>query len=163
MPEIIMVAAMAKNRVIGKDNAMPWHLPADLKHFKQVTMAKPIIMGRKTFASLGRPLPGRQNIIITRNADFVADGCDVVSSIDAALVKAGDVPAVMIIGGAEIYRQFLPLATCLHLTFIDLETEGDTYFPEYSEDEWRVKNRQQGELDDKNRIAHEFVELIRVD
>ena len=114
MAEIVLIAAMAKNRVIGKDNKMPWHLPADLKHFKRITLGKPVIMGRKTFCSLGRPLPGRQNIVITRDPGFTAEGCDVVNSLEAALEKAQATDQLMVIGGADIYRQFLPLAKRLY-------------------------------------------------
>ena len=162
MTEIAMIAAMAKDRVIGKDNKMPWHLPADLQHFKRVTMAKPIIMGRKTFQSLGRPLPGRQNIVITRSKDFDAPGCEVVYGVDEALEFVNGQPSAMIIGGAEIYRLFLPMAKRLFLTYIDIDTEGDTYFPEINEEDWKLIAQQAGELNEKNTLAHQFVELERI-
>lgn len=128
--DISLVAAMAHNRVIGKDNQMPWHLPSELKYFKEITLGKPIIMGRHTFASIGRPLPGRHNIVLTSAAQIDAD-VSVAHSIDQALRLAGDVDEVMVIGGGDIYRQFLPMATRLYLTEIDLKVDGDTWFPEY--------------------------------
>jgi dihydrofolate reductase len=130
--KISMIAAMANNRVIGKDNKMPWHLPADLKFFKKMTMKKPVIMGRKTFESIGRPLPGRQNIVITRSSEFCAPGITVVHDTDSAMAAAGDVEEVVIIGGGNIYQQFLPRADELYLTFIDLDTDGDAFFPDYN-------------------------------
>ena len=123
---------MANNRVIGKDNKMPWHLSADLKFFKKMTMKKPVIMGRKTFESIGRPLPGRQNIVITRSSDFSAHGITVVHDTDSAMAAAGEVEEVVIIGGGNIYQQFLPKADELYLTFIDLDTDGDAFFPDYT-------------------------------
>jgi len=130
-PVISLIAAMAKNRVIGKDNKMPWHLPADLKHFKAVTMAKPIVMGRKTYESIGRPLPGRQNVIISRNSNYTVEGCSVVNSIDAAVELLSDNKEIMIIGGGFLYSQVMGIADKLYLTFIDLEVEGDTHFPKF--------------------------------
>ncbi len=131
--KISMIAAMANNRVIGKDNKMPWHLPADLKFFKKMTMKKPVIMGRKTFESIGRPLPGRQNIVITRSSEFSAQGITVVHDTQSALAAAGEVEEVVIIGGGNIYQQFLPQADELYLTFIDLDTDGDAFFPDYAD------------------------------
>lgn len=128
---ISLIAAMAENRVIGKGNSMPWRMPADLQHFKQITMAKPVIMGRKTFLSIGRPLPGRRNIVISRDSAFVATGIERAASPEAALALIAGTAEVMIIGGGEIYRHFMPLATDLYLTFIDAAIEGDTYFPEW--------------------------------
>lgn len=134
--DISLVAAMAANRVIGKEGQMPWHLPSELKYFKEITMGKPIVMGRRTFESIGRPLPGRHNIVISRNAPELPADVTVVSSLKDALEAAGDVDEVMVIGGGEIYRQFLPVATRLYLTEIDLEVEGDTWFPDYEPDKW---------------------------
>ncbi|NQZ06875.1 MAG: type 3 dihydrofolate reductase [Algicola sp.] len=130
--KISMIAAMANNRVIGKDNKMPWHLSADLKFFKKMTIKKPVIMGRKTFESIGRPLPGRQNIVITRSSEFSAPGITVVHDTDSAMAAAGEVEEVVIIGGGNIYQQFLPKADELYLTFIDLDTDGDAFFPDYT-------------------------------
>ncbi|PCI59695.1 MAG: type 3 dihydrofolate reductase [Kordiimonadales bacterium] len=139
---ISMIVAMTKNRVIGLDNQMPWHLPADLKYFKATTLGKPIIMGRKTFESIGRPLPGRQNIVITRNTGWAADGVDVADSIDVAIALAGDVEEVMITGGSQIYGQAMPRANRLFITEIDLELEGDTYFPEFDVRDWEETRRE---------------------
>ncbi|MFT5163593.1 MAG: dihydrofolate reductase [Alteromonadaceae bacterium] len=160
--KISMIAAMADNRVIGKDNKMPWHLPADLKFFKKMTFKKPIIMGRKTFESIGRPLPGRKNIVITRSADFSADGITVVNDIAQALAAAGDVEEVVIIGGGDIYQQFLPQATHLYLTFIDLASAGDAFFPDYNATGvWHELSSQSHPGDEANRYPHRFVSLTR--
>lgn len=133
---ISLVAAMAANRVIGHEGQMPWHLPSELKYFKEITMGKPIVMGRRTFESIGRPLPGRHNIVISRNAPDLPAGVTLVSSLDEALRAAAEAEEIMVIGGGEIYRQFLPVATRLYLTEIDLEVDGDTWFPYYEPDKW---------------------------
>ena len=136
--KISMIAAMANDRVIGKDNQMPWHLPADLKFFKRMTVGKPVIMGRKTFESIGRPLPRRHNIVLTGNRDYQAEGVTVVHDMQQAIEAAGEVEEVVIMGGGNIYRQFLPQAGILYLTFIELTTEGDASFPDHTQDgEWR--------------------------
>ncbi|MGC9402252.1 type 3 dihydrofolate reductase [Vibrio genomosp. F10 str. 9ZC157] len=131
---ISMIAAMADDRVIGKDNQMPWHLPADFAWFKRCTLGKPVIMGRKTYDSIGRPLPGRQNIVISRDESLSIEGVLTVTSIDEALKQAGDVDEVMIIGGGAIYSACLPMATKLYVTFIDAKIEGDTQFPSWGSD-----------------------------
>ncbi len=130
MTQISIIAAMTNNHVIGKNNALPWHLPADLKHFKNITMGKPIIMGRKTFESIGKPLPGRQNIILTRDKNYHIDGCTIIHSLDE-LQSCTNAAEIFVIGGAEIYKQLLPLTQKLYLTFIDTEIDGDSYFPEW--------------------------------
>ncbi len=158
-PKISIIVAMAKNRVIGKDNEMPWHLPADLQHFKQKTLAKPIIMGRKTFESIGRPLPKRHNIIVSRNSDYRQDGCDVVSSLDEAIKLAGEVEEVMIIGGGFLYQQTIDQADKLYLTFIDLEVDGDTLFPEYEHLALKQISSEHHQKDDKNPYNYEFTEF----
>ena len=160
---IAMIAAMAANRVIGLNNQMPWHLPADLKHFKTITSGKPVLMGRKTFESIGRPLPGRRNIVISRQA--APDNCavDWVNSVEQALALVADVPEVMIIGGADIYRQCLPLAQRLYLTEIALETAGDAFFPDYQAvGPWQVVSEQQVPLSDSTPLAHRFITLERL-
>ncbi len=157
-PIISLVAAMAKNRVIGKDNGMPWHLPADLKHFKAVTLGKPIIMGRKTYESIGRPLPGRQNIVISRDPTYQLDGCDTVTSFEAALELTKHIEEVMVVGGGFLYSQVLPLANKLYLTFIDLEVDGDTQFPEYQHLALTEINRESFLADEKNAYNYEFVD-----
>ena len=128
---ISLIVAHDKNHVIGYENKMPWHLPGDLQYFKEMTMGKPIIMGRKTFESIGRPLPGRRNIVITRNKNYSAEGIEIVGSLDEALELAGDVPEIMIIGGAQIFEQALEIADKLYVTLIHHEFKGDTYFPQY--------------------------------
>lgn len=163
--QIAMIAAMAENRVIGADNDMPWHLPADLKHFKQTTLGKPVIMGRKTYESIGKALPGRLNIVISTRADYELDDAVVVSTPEAALQRAKQetVEEIMVIGGGTIYALFLPLATRLYLTEIDLCVEGDTQFPDYQADaKWSVVDSQQHEPDEKNRHAYRFITLERV-
>ncbi|WKE66134.1 type 3 dihydrofolate reductase [Gallaecimonas kandeliae] len=133
-----LVAAMANNRVIGRDNDMPWHLPADLKHFKAVTLGKPVVMGRRTFESIGRPLPGRRNLVISRQSDFRPEGVEVFACLDEALAAVAEVEEVMVIGGGQIYQQALPRAKRLYLTFIDADIEGDTRFPDWEgENTWR--------------------------
>ena len=159
-PIISLVAAMAKKRVIGKDNQMPWHLPADLAHFKAVTLGKPIIMGRKTYESIGRPLPGRKNIVISRNPDYRLDGCDTVTSLGAALALVSDSEEVMIVGCGFLYQQSIPMANKLYLTFIDLEVEGDTHFPEYEHLSLKVINRESHQADEKNPNPYEFVDFL---
>lgn len=160
---ISMVAAMANNRVIGKDNQMPWHLPADLKHFKQVTLGKPVIMGRKTFESIGRLLPGRRNIIISRSQPVDAKGAEWVTSLDQAFSMLQDQQEVMVIGGAEIYRQCLPLAKRLYLTKIDLDADGDAYFPDYTATglNWRQIEASEHQADEMNPHYCRFITLER--
>ncbi len=150
MPTVIsVVAALARNRVIGREGGLPWQLPGDLRRFKSLTLGHPVIMGRKTCESirsaLGGPLPGRTNIVVSRKADFAAPGCEVAPSIAAALELAALKPGgehCFVIGGGEIYRLALPLATRLELTEIDADVEGDTYFPPFSLDEWCESFRQ---------------------
>lgn len=128
---ISMIAAMADNRIIGKDNQMPWYLPADFAWFKRCTMGKPVLMGRKTYDSIGRPLPGRLNIVISRDAALSIEGVTTVTSIEHALEVAGDSEEVMIIGGGAIYAACLPMASKLYVTHIEAEIEGDTQFPDW--------------------------------
>ena len=158
-----MIAAMAHNRVIGSDNQMPWHLPADLKHFKAVTLGKPVIMGRKTFESIGRPLPGRLNIVISRSG-FSAEGVTVVATPEQAIAAAGAVDEVMIIGGGVIYDLFLAKATRLYLTFIELEVAGDTQFPDYGQvAKWSEIESECHQADEKNPYNYRFVTLEKSD
>lgn len=133
---ISLIVAHDLNRVIGYENEMPWHLPSELQYFKKMTMGKPMIMGRKTFESIGRPLPGRRNIVITRNTNYSADGIEVVGSLDEALKLVQDVPEIMIIGGAQIFEQAMAIADKLYITLINYEFNGDTYFPQY--EEWQL-------------------------
>jgi dihydrofolate reductase len=142
MTRVSLVAALAKNRVIGAGNALPWRLPEDLKHFKALTMGHAIIMGRKTFESIGRALPGRSNIVVTRFPAFVAPGCIVVDSPAAALAACNSNDEVFVIGGAELYRALLDRADCMHLTEIDRVFEGDAWFPEFDSQQWQEISRQ---------------------
>lgn len=135
---VSLIVAASRNNVIGVNGRLPWHLPEDLKRFKALTMGKPMIMGRATFESIGRALPGRRSIVLSRQQAFTAAACDVVDSVDAALAAAGDVPEVMIIGGGNIYRQFLPLADTIYLTRVDTDLDGDTFFPELDMTQWTV-------------------------
>lgn len=151
---------MAKNRVIGKDNEMPWHLPADLQHFRKTTLDKPIIMGRKTYESIGRPLPKRHNIIISRNADYKVEGCDVVTSLDEALQRAGAVDEVFIIGGGFLYAQTIDHADKLYLTFIDLDVDGDTHFPQYEYLDLTQIASEHHQKDETNHYDYEFTEFV---
>lgn len=144
---ISLIAAMSENGVIGNNNALPWHLPEDLKYFKQVTLGKPIIMGRKTYESMGnKPLPGRLNIILTQSKDFYAPGCQVVHSIEAAIQAAGAVEEIMVIGGANIFQQFLSYASRIYLTVVHQTYSGDTYFPNLNLQEWEVVSENNHQL-----------------
>ncbi|MEH0741932.1 type 3 dihydrofolate reductase [Vibrio cholerae] len=155
---ISMIAAMAQDRVIGKDNQMPWHLPADFAWFKRCTMGKPVVMGRKTYQSIGRPLPGRTNIVISRDSSLSIEGVTVVASIEQALAAAGNVEEVMIIGGGSIYQHCLAQADKLYLTFIDAKVEGDTQFPDWG-DAYQETYREAYAADEKNRYDMQFVVL----
>ncbi|MNQ68621.1 Dihydrofolate reductase type 3 [compost metagenome] len=144
---LALIAALADNRVIGIDNRLPWHLPADLKHFKAVTLGKPIIMGRKTWDSLGRPLPGRLNLVVSRQVGLTLEGAEVFASLPAAIARADEwaraqgVAELMLIGGAELYAQGLPLAQRLYLTRVHLQPDGDAFFPAFAEDDWQLLSR----------------------
>jgi len=140
--KISIIVAASTNNVIGRDGGLPWRLPEDLKRFKQITMGKPMIMGRATWDSIGRALPGRQNIVMTRQEAFAAEGCDVVLTIDEALDAAGDVEEVMIIGGGNLYEQFLPKTERLYFTRVHARIDGDTYFPEIDESEWELASEE---------------------
>lgn len=158
-PRLTLVAAMAAKRVIGIDNRLPWHLPEDLKHFKAVTLGKPVIMGRKTWDSIGRPLPGRRNIVVTRQTDWRADGAEAAHSLEEALVLAGAVEEVCLIGGAELYRQAIAGADCLRLTEIDGDYPGDAHFPEVSAELWREDSREAHVS--AAGLAYAFVDYLR--
>ena len=152
---------MDRNGLIGRDNELPWRLPADLKLFKSITMGKPIIMGRKTFESIGRPLPGRSNIVITTNADYEAAGCMVAGSLDDAIEQAADAEEIMIIGGAALYEQALSIADRIYLTLVEAELQGDTWFPPLNTEEWRQAQCTSYDADDKNPFAYSFKILDR--
>ena len=161
-----VIVAMAHNRVIGLNNQMPWHLPADLAWFKKNTLNKPVIMGRKTFESIGRPLPNRHNIVISRQIESIDNKISNVSwvkSIDEAisLAQAQQPDEVFIIGGGNIYQQVLPLIDRLYLTHIDAELQGDTYFPDYLPEQWQVIYQEDHQADEKNSYPYQFQILQR--
>lgn len=162
--KIAIIVAVAKNNVIGSNNTMPWHCPADLQYFKRTTMGAPVLMGRKTYQSLHvKPLPGRQNIVITRDQNFSVEGCEVVHSLEQGLACArAQTPAkIFIIGGADIYRQVITLADELFITQVDLEVVGDRYFPEISAREWRLESSQEYLADEKSPYNLAFKKFIR--
>lgn len=159
--KISIIAAMGYNRVIGKENRMPWHMPADLRRFRSLTIGKPVIMGRNTYESIGRPLPKRSNIVVTRARDYQAPGCTVVQSLDDALACAGEAEEVMIIGGARLYEQFLPRADRLYLTLVEAKIDGDTFFPEYTRADWEETFREPHDADAANPYPYTFIVLDR--
>ena len=135
---LTLIAALTRDRMIGRDQRLPWRLPADLRFFKQTTMGKPLLMGRRTWESIGRPLPGRRMIVLTGQLGYSAPGCTVAHSLEEALTLAGAVAEIMVIGGATLYAQTLPLAARLSLTLIETELPGDAWFPEWARQEWRL-------------------------
>ena len=165
--DVELVVAVAENDVIGRDNGLPWRLPGDLRHFKATTLGHAILMGRRTFESIGRPLPGRRNLVLTRSAGLPAPGCEIVHTLAEALAAAGsaaDVPAtpLMVIGGAEVYRLALPLARRIHLTLGHARIEdGDATFDGWRSPAWRETSRQRHEADAGNSAAYSFVTLER--
>ncbi len=154
--KISLIVAASANGVIGADGELPWHLPDDFRYFKQVTMGKPIVMGRRTWESIGRPLPGRQNIVVTRQRDFEAAGTTVVDSPEAAVATADETDELMIIGGGEIYRRFLPIAHRVYLTRVEVDVEGDTFFPALDDAEWRLASTESHPADERHAWAFEF-------
>ncbi len=161
-PALVLIAALAENRVIGRDNRLPWHLPADLKHFKALTMGKPMLMGRRTWESLPGLLPGRPHLVLTREPTYRAAGCTVVHALDEALEAARAASELMIIGGAALYAQTLPLAARLQLTLVHAVVEGDALFPDYRSEDWRETAREPHPADRANACAYSFVTLDRV-
>jgi len=158
-PRITLVVAYAANRAIGRDNTLPWHLPADFAHFKRITMGHPIVMGRKTWESLGRPLPGRHNVVISRNANYQAPGATVVTSLPQALAACGQVARICIIGGAQIYAQALEMADEIIATEVKTEVDGDAFFPVLAQEQWQeVARLPQPE---ENGYAYDFVTYAR--
>lgn len=160
---IALIAAMDKHHVIGKDNEMPWHLPDDLKFFKTNTTGKTVIMGRKTFESIGaKPLPNRRNLIISRNPAYAASGAEVFSSVEAALVTCDATSEIIIMGGGQLYLQMLAYANKLYVTMVDAQVEGDTVFPKWEESDWKTVFKEFHPLDDRHRFAFEFMILERI-
>jgi dihydrofolate reductase len=153
---------MAENNAIGNNGGLPWHLPADLKRFKQLTMGKPIIMGRRTFEAIGRPLDGRRNIVLSRDLDFRAEGCETFPSLEAAVDAAASGSAeIMVIGGARIYMQALPTATHIYLTRVHASFEADTFFPVFDDAEWLETKREDQSADQSNLYPYSFIDLER--
>lgn len=159
-PRLTFVVAMAANRVIGRDGDLPWRLPADLAHFRRLTVGKPVVMGRKVYDSIGKPLPERHNIVLTRNPAFLAPGCVVVHSPQAALEAAGDAPDIMVIGGEEIYRLYLSQVGRVELTVVHAEIAGDTFFPDLP-GTWTETARRERAADDRNPHDLSFLTLDR--
>ena len=162
MSRISIIAAMTYQRVIGLHNRLPWRLPADLSHFRRTTIGHTVIMGRKNYESIGRPLPGRLNVVLSSNPGYLAPGCRVVSCLNDAWDAAGDDPEIFIIGGAQVYAQALPRTTRMYLTLIDAMIEGDTWFPEYENREWRETARTEHGPDAENPYALSFLTLQRI-
>ncbi len=156
MISISLVVAISSNRAIGKDNQLLWHLPADLKHFKQLTSGHTILMGRKTFESIGKPLPNRRNIVISRQEALFFSGAEVVSSLEKALELTKDEKEVFIIGGAEIYQLALPIATTIYLTEVEATYEADAFFPVLPDDEWKLLHKAAHSPDEKNNLPYTF-------
>lgn len=161
MPTLTLVAALARNRVIGAGNSLPWRLPADMRHFKRITMGKPVVMGRKTYLSIGRALPGRTNIVLTRDPSFQAPGCLVARSLDQALSLAGEAAEVCVLGGGEIFALALPRARRQELTLIHQEFAGDCLYPALDPGQWRVAWHERHEPDDENPVPYTFLTLER--
>lgn len=154
---ISIIAAVADNMVIGINNSLPWNLPADMEYFRKTTFGKPIIMGAKTFESIGKALPGRKNIVLSNVPDYKAKGCVVTGSIEEALKQTEGSEEVMVAGGASVYRQFLPLANRLYLTFIHYNFEGDSFFPEFDRNEWQEVKRIDNKADENNAFDYSFL------
>ncbi len=159
-PTLELVVAVARNGVIGRDNGLPWHLPADLAHFKRLTLGHPILMGRRTWQSIGRPLPGRRNLVLTRDPAFHAEGATVVRSLAEARAAAG-AERLMVIGGAELYRECLPAAEVLHLTEVDADVPGDARFPDWRREEWQELAHEAHPPDERHAYGYRFVTLRR--
>ena len=160
--QVTIVVARARNGVIGAQNSLPWRLPADLKHFRKITLGNPVVMGRRTWESIGRPLPDRRNIVITRNPAFTAPGCETADSVEAALAMVAGVRDVMIIGGAAVYQESMKYVKRMHVTEVHAEVEGDTFFPEFDITEWRETRRVDHAADEANAYAYSFVTLEKV-
>jgi dihydrofolate reductase len=156
-PRISIIAALARNRVIGTENCLPWRLPEDLAHFKALTLGHPVLMGRKTFESLGRPLPGRTNIVVSRNPDYAPPGCEVAGSVAAAVALCAGAQEIFCIGGAQLYSQVLPLADRLYLTEVGVDAEGDAWFPEVDHSAFREVSRESHRGEKGDALDFDFV------
>ena len=160
--KVSMIVAASANNVIGASGSLPWRVSEDLRRFKEITMGKPMIMGRLTFESIGKVLPGRRSIVLTRDAAYKAEGCEVVTTPDAAFEQAGDVDEVMIIGGGNVYEQMLPMTDRIYLTRIHAEIDGDTFFPEINADDWRIVSSEPLPPNDERPFSISFQLLERV-
>ena len=158
---VSLISAMGNGRVIGIENRLPWHLPADMKHFRMLTMGKPVLMGRKTFDSIGKPLPGRTNIVVSQDTDFQPEGVKVARSIAQALSTDKEAEEIMVIGGASFYAQLLPQAQRLYITQIHHDFSGDAFFPPWNPGEWREIEREDHDVDDVNIYPYSFITLSR--
>ena len=156
------MVAMARNGAIGREGGLPWHLSSDLLHFKSITMGKPIVMGRLTHESIGRVLPGRENIILTRNKNYKADGCTVINDLSEVMSRSNEFDEIIVIGGAQLYADAMPLATRLYITEVHAEVEGDVSFPEFDRKQWQESEREYFSADDKNEYDFSFVVLKRI-
>ena len=159
--KISIIVAASTNNVIGVQGGLPWKLPEDLRRFRDLTMGKPVIMGRKTYESIGKPLSGRTNIVLSANPDYRAPGCEVATRIDQALSFAGDADEVMVIGGAYVYESFLPMTECIYLTRVRAVIDGDTWFPELDPDEWTVRSKQEFSVDENRDYGFSFQVIDR--
>ncbi len=159
--KLTIVAALSDNHVIGCNNQLPWSLPADMKRVRELTLHKPLLMGRKTHESIGRPLPERHNIILTRNPTYQSKGCSVIQDITQLDTLIPNEPEVILFGGEQLYQLFLPLVDCMHLTLVHTTLEGDAFFPEWDTEEWEETERTVHQPDEKNTFAYDFVTLLR--
>jgi dihydrofolate reductase len=160
---VSQIVAVGRRNEIGKDGKMPWHLPADLQHFKRNTLGKPVLMGRKTLAAIGRPLPERRNLVLTRDKTFTASGCETVTSLDEAIARAGAAPELMVIGGGEVYRLAWDRTDRIYLTRIEADVEGaDTFFPAVDDGRWKEASREDHQVDARNPFDYSFRVLERV-
>lgn len=160
--KLSLIVAMDQNGLIGKGEGLPWHLSSDLKHFKAITMGKPIVMGRKTHETIGRPLPGRENVVVTRDTNYVAEGCTVINSLECIYDRFGQHDEIMIMGGAELYKQTIDSVTRIYLTEVQAELDGDTWFPDFDRNLWQEVSRENYKADEKNEYDYSFVILDRV-
>lgn len=161
MKQITLIVAISENGMIGQNNQLLWHLPNDLKHFKALTINKPVIMGRKTYESIGKALPNRQNIILTKSRYLQVPDCTVVHSVNEALDVTEDAPEVMVIGGGEIYRLFMPLVTTMHITYVHTHINGDVSFPDFDKSQWQEVSREVFHKDEKHLFDYSFVTFTR--
>lgn len=151
-----LIVAMDENQLVGRNNALPWHLPSDLGFFKRTTMGKPVVMGRNTYESIGKPLPGRQNVVISRRSEYEAPGCTVLPGLEEAIRYCGDAEEIVVIGGAQVYAQTVPLAERMYITRVQAKLEGDAWFTEVDWSQWQKVESEEVPADEKNRYAHCF-------